>query len=277
MAERRMISASVIQSDDFLDLSFEAQALYFQLIMSADNFGFVSGVKRLVRGVGVSENALEALKNERFILAFDSGVIVISHWFVANWGNDFSKGDRVVKTVYLDELSMLDVDSMGAYVRKGDDISIRQCGGQDSIQSKVREYIKKLLPQNESNDEFEKYIGDIPWIDYSEIREYRNVLSDDTIRYIIEKHSEHSSWIVVKNYLDRIVRTSKKSDGNICCRIVWFPHGFQMVSMRIPDGFPIQYNPTQPNSFQFNPYQYISRKGGVGENPKYCASTLRYR
>ena len=154
MADKRMICTSVVSSDSFLDLSFEAQALYIQLTMAADNFGFVSGVKRILRGMGASDTALEALKDGHFIITFDSGIIVMAQWFVANWGGDFAKNDRRLTTTFLDELSRLDVDSMGGYVLKNNDHPIHSVGSPHSIQYKVIAYIQGLLSQIDHEKEY---------------------------------------------------------------------------------------------------------------------------
>lgn len=42
MAERRMFSKSVIDSDMFLDMPLSAQALYFHLGMHGNDDGFIS-------------------------------------------------------------------------------------------------------------------------------------------------------------------------------------------------------------------------------------------
>ena len=51
MAERRMFSKTVIDSDAFLDMPLSTQALYFHLSMRADDDGFV-GKEFLMRWLG---------------------------------------------------------------------------------------------------------------------------------------------------------------------------------------------------------------------------------
>lgn len=47
MAERRMLSKTIINSGLFLDLLSSAQNLYFHLSLNADDEGFVNSPKRL--------------------------------------------------------------------------------------------------------------------------------------------------------------------------------------------------------------------------------------
>lgn len=55
MAERRMFSKTVIDSDTFLDMPPTTQNLYFHLSMRADDDGFVNSPKKIQRMVGANE------------------------------------------------------------------------------------------------------------------------------------------------------------------------------------------------------------------------------
>ena len=61
MQKRSWFSRKVTGSDAFAELSFEAQALYFQLYFAADESGFVSAPKKVQKGIGASSAALEEL------------------------------------------------------------------------------------------------------------------------------------------------------------------------------------------------------------------------
>lgn len=111
MAERRMFSLKIVDSDAFLDLPLSAQALYFHLGMRADDDGFVNNSKRIQRMVGANEDDLKMLIAKRFVLVFHSGVIVIKHWRM----NNLLRKDRHIPTQYQDELATLEVKSNGAY------------------------------------------------------------------------------------------------------------------------------------------------------------------
>ena len=85
MASRRMFAKSVTDSDTFLDMSFETQALYFHLCMNADDDGLVNNPKRIARVIGSNTDELELLAEKGFVISFKSGVICITHWKVHNY------------------------------------------------------------------------------------------------------------------------------------------------------------------------------------------------
>lgn len=111
MADRRMFAKTIIDSDAFLDMPMSSQALYFHLSMRADDEGFINNPKKIQRMIGASEDDLKLLLAKNFILAFESGVIVIKHWKIHN----YIRGDRLKDTVYQDERRMLTVKENGAY------------------------------------------------------------------------------------------------------------------------------------------------------------------
>ena len=106
MAVRRMIHQDVICCDDFLDMSFEAQALFFQLQIKADEYGFVQSPRSTLRMMGASNDSLEALIHSGFVIRFHSGVIVMTHWNKANT----RRADREAKMRFPDEYNQLHID-----------------------------------------------------------------------------------------------------------------------------------------------------------------------
>lgn len=122
MAERRMFTQKIVDSDAFLDMPLSAQALYFHLNMRADDDGFVNNPRKIQRMIGASDDDLKLLMAKRFILAFDSGVIVIKHWRMHN----ILRKDRYKPTQYQDEVRTLIIKDNGAYTEGGDRPSIVQ-------------------------------------------------------------------------------------------------------------------------------------------------------
>lgn len=115
MAERRMFSKVVIDSDTFLDMPLSAQALYFHLSMRADDDGFVSSPKRIQTYVGASTDDLKILLAKHFLIPFESGVVVIKHWKVHN----YIQKDRYKETYYQAEKALLEEASKTKeYTRK---------------------------------------------------------------------------------------------------------------------------------------------------------------
>ena len=103
MAERRMFAKTIIDSDSFLDMPLSAQALYFHLSMRADDDGFINNPKKIQRMIGASDDDCKLLIAKRFIITFESGVIVIKHWKIHN----YIRNDRYKPTVYKEEKAML--------------------------------------------------------------------------------------------------------------------------------------------------------------------------
>jgi hypothetical protein len=103
MAKRRMFSMDVIDTDKFLEMPMSSQLLYFHLAMRADDDGFISSPKRILRLIGASEDDLRVLMSKQYVIPFDSGVCVIRHWKIHN----YIQSDRYHKTMYTEEKKQL--------------------------------------------------------------------------------------------------------------------------------------------------------------------------
>lgn len=114
MAEKRMFTQKIIDSDAFLDMPLSAQALYFHLNMRADDDGFVNNPKKLQRYIGSADDDLKLLLAKRFVIGFESGVIVIKHWRMHNT----LRRDRYSPTHYQEELALLEVKENKAYTER---------------------------------------------------------------------------------------------------------------------------------------------------------------
>lgn len=114
MAERRMFAKTIIDSDAFLDMPLSTQSLYFHLSMRADDDGFINNPKKIQRMVGCGDDDLKLLMAKRFILVFDSGVIVIKHWKIHN----YIRNDRYKPTLYQEEKAELAEKNSKAYTFK---------------------------------------------------------------------------------------------------------------------------------------------------------------
>lgn len=119
MAEKRMFSIRIIDSDAFLNMPIPAQLLYFHFGMRADDDGFINNPKKIMRVLSLNEEDKKSLEqgfdyliSKKFIIMFDSGVIVIKHWLV----NNYLRSDRKKSTTYIKELSQLKVKQNNSYV-----------------------------------------------------------------------------------------------------------------------------------------------------------------
>ncbi len=107
-----MFSTDIVASDAFLDMSTTTRELYFQLGMYADDDGFVNP-RKIMRMVGASADDLNVLVAKRFLLSFESGVVVIKHWLIHN----LIRGDRYKETMYLDEKKTLIIKDNKSYTQ----------------------------------------------------------------------------------------------------------------------------------------------------------------
>lgn len=132
MAQRRMFSKKITDTDTFLDMPLSSQALYFHLNMHADDDGFVSNAKTIKRMIGSSDDDLKLLLTKQFIFAFESGVVVIKDWKIHN----YIRKDTYNKTIYSDEKEQLEQDNNGSYtlrLRPVDDPSPQVRLGKDRL------------------------------------------------------------------------------------------------------------------------------------------------
>lgn len=111
MAERRMFAKTIVDSDAFLDMPLSAQALYFHLSMRADDDGFINNPKKIQRMIGGSDDDLKLLIAKRFIIPFESGIVVIKHWKIHN----YIQSDRYKPTVYQEEKALITTKDNKAY------------------------------------------------------------------------------------------------------------------------------------------------------------------
>src|ERR1051325_5728435 len=118
MAHKRMFSLDIVGSDAFLDMPQSSQLLYFHLGMSADDDGFVANSKRIARMIGCGDDDIKILIAKRFILKFDSGIVVIKHWKI----NNYIPKDRYHETVYLKEKHQLALKNNGSYTDRIQDV-----------------------------------------------------------------------------------------------------------------------------------------------------------
>lgn len=114
MAEKRMYSKKITETDDFLSLPLSTQALYFHLGMNADDDGFVSSPVKVMRMIGANKNELDLLLVKRYLITFGDGVVVIRHWRI----NNYLRSDRYTPTLYVTEKEQLVQLENGSYELK---------------------------------------------------------------------------------------------------------------------------------------------------------------
>ena len=111
MAQKRMFSLSVVDTDKFLQMPISARLLYYELGMRADDDGFVDDLHKILMFTGLKEDDVKILIAKQFIIPFESGVIVIRHWRL----NNYLQNDRTKPTIYQEELQQLGLDKNNVY------------------------------------------------------------------------------------------------------------------------------------------------------------------
>lgn len=113
MAEKRMFSRSVVSSDPFLDMPKDAQCLYFQLNLAADDRGICDCPRRVMRSCGASDDSMRLLIAKKFVLIpkCNDQVVVIKHWRI----NNNMRSQRFKETKHMDVLSELFYDENKSY------------------------------------------------------------------------------------------------------------------------------------------------------------------
>lgn len=111
MAKKRMFSLDVIDTDVFIEMSAMSRLLYYELSMRADDDGFIGSPKKIQKMVGCSDDDMRLLIHRKFIIPFETGVIVIRHWKM----NNYLRSDRIVATIYQEEKKQLIEKPNGIY------------------------------------------------------------------------------------------------------------------------------------------------------------------
>lgn len=106
-----MFDKAIIDTDRFMDMGISSKAMYFLLGMEADDEGFVS-YRKVMRIHGGNEDDIKVLEAKRFIIKFQTGVVVITDWNKNNWLD--SRRSR--PTEYQEEKSKISLTKDNTYV-----------------------------------------------------------------------------------------------------------------------------------------------------------------
>lgn len=146
MAQKRMFTMKIVDSDAFLDMPLSTQCLYFHLNMRADDDGFVGNPKKIMRMIGASEDDFKILLAKKFLIIFDNNVVVIKHW----WMHNTLAKDRYQETSYTDEKAQLKIKDNKAYTLGLD--------GKPIEKPACKQNVNKMLPECYQNDNTDKDI-----------------------------------------------------------------------------------------------------------------------
>ena len=209
MAERRMFAKTIIDSDVFLDMPLSTQALYFHLSMRADDDGFINNPKKIQRMIGASDDDLKVLVMKRFILPFDSGVVVIKHWRMHN----YIRNDRYKETVYQEEKAQLLLKENGAYTQvetigipDGNQVETQVRLGQDRARLELGEDIEEDKPPKPTRHKYGAY---------------ENVLLTDVDFQRLTEEFPHDWSVRIERLSEYIASTGKKYKNHLATIRSW--------------------------------------------------------
>lgn len=228
MAQRRMFSLEIVNTDSFLDMPASAQCLYFHLGMRADDDGFVGAPKRIAALVNCGLDDLRLLVSKGFIIAFPSGVIVITDWK----SNNYIQKDRYRPTTYSVEMAQLQVvggrytilDTHCIQTVSKMDTQYRLELGKDSINN-----IYNTPPENPAVHVPKKDIKKTTKRKYGEYKhvllnddeiqklndEYGKSMTEKSIKFLDEYieakgYKHNNSYLTIKKWVVGAVRESQK-------------------------------------------------------------------
>ena len=160
MANKRMYSKDITDSDAFIEMSSAAQALYFHLNQGADDDGFNNQVQIAMIKAHAGTDDLKVLMAKHFVIRFECGVIVIKHWRLHNT----LRKDRYTPTNYQEELSLLGIKDNGVYTLGCQEVAERLPSGCPSIDkysvvesSVVEESIEEAAPPKPVRHKYGSY------------------------------------------------------------------------------------------------------------------------
>ena len=236
MAQKRMFSLKIIDTDNFLNMPITARLLYYDLSMRADDDGFIDSPKKILKIIGCAEDDFKILCAKQYIIPFETGICVIKHWHIHN----LIRHDRYIETEYKNEKEQLEkIDNkyvlknvipngnqmsyqMAPQVRLGkvsiDKDSIDNSDKSFPLKTDIKNYHdtanKQSIDINKVKEKEKKSSAKRKEKKPAEIRhkygEHQNVLLTDTeykhlisdyTEFVVKKYIEDVSWgIVSKGY-----------------------------------------------------------------------------
>jgi hypothetical protein len=205
-----MFAKTIVLSDAFLDMPLSARCLYFTLGMLADDDGFVNSPKSIMRQAGASPDDLNLLMAKRFILAFDSGIIVIKHWRIHN----YIQKDRYKESKYMEEKATLMIDQNGAYTECIQDVS--------TLDTQVRlgkDRVRLELGEGSLGEDKEE--AQPPKSTRHKYGMYENVLLSDEEFQKLQEEFPHDHFERIERLSEYIASTGKKYKSHLATIRAW--------------------------------------------------------
>lgn len=217
MANKRMFTMKIVDTDAFLDMPLSTQCLYFHLNMRADDDGFIGNPKRIEKIIGANDDDLKLLIAKRFVILFDDGVIVIKHW---RMHNTMSR-DRYIETSYTDEKKKLLLKDNGSYsLTNGNSIDDTKLIERSNRQTQKRRKIDEQKTYSDKDIDLDK---DLELDLDTELDKEKDIndliVSKDTIRQT-DVRQVVSEWNTLEEFgINPVKRMTSKREQAVKARI----------------------------------------------------------
>jgi DnaD/phage-associated family protein len=192
-------------------MPLSTEALYLHLNMNAEDDGFVGSPKKIVRMINAGEDDFKLLLAKRFILGFNSGIIVIKHWKM----NNYIRSDRYKTTVYQEELKSLKTKENGSYT----ELSTIGIPSDNHLETQVRLGKDSIGKDRLGNiiAVYEQEIGLATQNTIITLESYLDDLSDEMIIEAIKRASSYNkrSLSYIEAILKNWINNGYKTLGNI--------------------------------------------------------------
>lgn len=198
MAERRMFTKKVTDSDAFIELPSSAQALYFHLNQGADDDGFNNQIQNAMFKSHATTDDLKVLMMKNFIIRFESGVIVIKHWRLHNT----LRKDRYTPTNFQEEFKLLGIKDNGAYTLENND-------GCQLVAKRLPQYSIGKVSIDKNNKENNKKKNFIK----PTLEQIQSFIKDNSLNVdanIFYDYYESNGWMVGKNKMKSYEATLRR-------------------------------------------------------------------
>ena len=213
-----MFSLKIVDSDLFLDMPLSSQCLYFHLSMRADDDGFVNNPKKIIKIIGANEDDLKILIAKGFVIVFEQGIIVITHWKI----NNFIRKDRYKPTLYENEVQSLSQTKNGMYIKEVGChlVDQRLTSGQPSIDKGRLDKVSIEKGRVEQDTPFSFY------------GEYKNIrLTEEEYRKLKDKLQGHTDMMIKK--LSRYIKSTGKTYQDHYVTILnWYEQDKEKLSQK---------------------------------------------
>lgn len=229
MADKRMFSLKIVDSDLFLDMPLSSQCLYFHLSMRADDDGFVDNPKKIIKIIGANDDDLKILITKGFVIVFEKGIIVITHWKI----NNYIRNDRRKETMYITEKQSLTQTENGTYIK----LENHGIPNDNQVSTTCPHSIGKGRLDKVSIDKGREEQENQP-APFSFYGEYKNIrLTDEEYHKLKDKLQAHTDTMIEK--LSRYIKSAGKDYQDHYVTILnWYEQDKDKLTQRNKSNIP---------------------------------------